>query len=357
MLMVNGPAIITSAFPACERGTALGILAMVVSGGLISGPSIGGFLISHLGWRSIFLVNIPIGLAGIYLVFRYVIDDSFFSKEKAPFDWVGALLQMVVLISFILIFDPPQISVSGSVPFMVSRLVIAAITVVFAAVFLKVESEAEAPVFDFSLLKNRTFSAANLASFMTFVAFSSVSVLMPFFLEEMMGFQPHQAGLFMTAIPLTIFVVAPISGRLSDRFGGQELSVAGTFIGAIGLLMMSGVVGSGLTKNVGNAGIVFSLCTIGLAMGLFQSPNNNAIMGAVPADKLGVASALLATIRNLGLITGTGLSTALFSWKMEASGDFILSLHTAHLVGGIIAVLAMLASLSRGHTPPATGKA
>ncbi len=346
MLMVNGPALITATFPSTERGTALGTLAMVVSAGLISGPSLGGFLIIHWGWRSIFWVNIPIGLIGAFLVYRFVGKD-FMMREKAPFDWVGAFLQMLLLLSFIVLFDPPNVSVSGSVPFIISRWVIVGLCLVFAAVFFKNESEVEAPVFDISLLRDRTFGAANLASFLTFVAFSSVSVLMPFFLEVVMELQPNQAGLFMTTIPMTIFIVAPFSGWLSDKFGGQELSVAGTLIGAMGLLLMSGTFGPGLQKDISHAGIVLALCSIGLAIGLFQSPNNNAIMGSVPAEKLGVASALLATIRNLGLVTGTGLATGLFSWRMERTGDFVSSLHLTHFVAGMVAILAMFASLGK----------
>ncbi|MCM2276976.1 MAG: MFS transporter [Oligoflexia bacterium] len=350
MLMVNGPAIITAVFPATERGAALGTLAMVVSAGLISGPSIGGFLISQLGWRSIFWVNVPIGLAGAALVYRNVTRDPS-PRSRAPFDWVGAFLQTILLTSFIMLFDPPHISVSGSEPIVLSRWLIGLVTLVFAGFFLKLESDAKAPLFDLKLLRNRTFWTGNLASFLLFVSFSSVSVLMPFFLEEIMGFPPHRAGLFMTAIPLMIFVVAPISGRLSDRLGGQELSFAGALIGALGLLAMAGAFGPGIHKEVGNSGILLALSCIGLAMGLFQSPNNNSIMGSVPPSKLGVASALLATVRNLGLVTGTGLATGLFTWRMEETGDFVRALHLALLVGGVLSLGAMIASLGKERGP------
>jgi MFS family permease len=223
------------------------------------------------------------------------------------------------------------------------------LTLVFGAVFIKVESEVKAPLLDLSLLSNRTFWTANLASFFTFVSFSSVSVLTPFFLEEVIKLPTRTAGLFMTAIPLTILVVAPISGRLSDRVGTQELSFAGALIGSIALLSMSGVFGFGLYEGVSTAGIVLALCSVGLATGLFQSPNNNAIMGAVPPNKLGVASALLATVRNLGLVTGTGLATGLFTWRLRITNDFVSSMHFSYFVAGMIALGAMVASLGRGR--------
>ena len=350
MLMANGPAILTAAFPSKQLGSALGLMAMVVSTGLISGPSVGGFLIIKLGWPSIFWINIPIGLAGIALVYRFVVADAA-PKNKKPFDWAGAFLQMLFLIFFIVILDPPNISVSGSGEFPISRWVLAGITLAIGMLFMKVESEAPAPLCDFALLKNKTFWTANLAGFLTFVSFSSVSILMPFFLEKVLHFDPAGAGLFMTAIPLTIFVVAPISGRLSDHVGSQELSFAGALVLALGLFIMAGVFGHGLHEHISRAAVILILCSMGLATGLFQSPNNNAIMGSVPHDKLSLASALLATIRNLGLVTGTGLATGLFSWRMEVTGNFLSSLHFTHLIAGFIGVGAMIASLGKPRGP------
>jgi MFS family permease len=323
---------------------------MVVSAGLISGPSVGGILISTLGWRSIFLVNIPIGILGAILVQKYLLADSY-PKQHAPFDWAGAILQTILLISFIVIFDPPNISVSGSLPFTLSRWIVIAATLVFGALFIKVEADARAPLFDLALLRNRTFWTANLASFLTFVAFSSVSVLMPFFLEGVLKYPTHKAGLFMTAIPLSILVVAPVAGRLSDRFGSQELSFLGALIGALGLFGIAGAFGDGISDHVTGPGVALALASIGVAIGLFQSPNNNAIMGCVPFNKLGVASALLATVRNLGLVTGTGLATSLFSWRLCVTEDFVGSLHMAHLVAGFIALGAMLAALGKRRGP------
>jgi EmrB/QacA subfamily drug resistance transporter len=343
MMMANGPAIITSTFQSNERGSALGILAMFVSAGLLCGPSIGGFLIAHLGWRSIFWVNLPIGLIGMVMVYTFVKEHG--TKQPAPFDWAGAFFQTILLLAFIVIFDPPSISISGGIHMPISRLAMVAVTILLGIVFIKIESQAEAPLLDIGLLKNRTFWSANLAAYLTFVAYSAVTVLMPFFLEEIMKFPPQKAGLFMTAIPVTILIVAPISGRLSDRVGSQELSFSGALIGSIGLFFMSGVFGSGVRAGMGALEVVLSLAVMGLATGLFQSPNNNSIMGAVPANKLGVASAMLATVRNLGLVTGTGLATSIFSWRMASTGDFVGSLHVTQFIAGCIAFLAMCAAL------------
>jgi EmrB/QacA subfamily drug resistance transporter len=346
MLMVNGPSTITATFPGNERGGALGTLAMVVSGGLISGPSIGGYLIVQAGWRSIFWVNIPIGLAGAYLVYRFVPKDLLL-REKHPFDWMGAFIQMVLLISFIILFDPPRVAFSGGAPQEIPRWLILGVIAICAFLFIKVESEVRAPVFDLSLLKETVFWTSNVASFLNFVAFSSVTVLMPFFLEDVMGLPPHQAGLFLTSIPLMNFIVAPVSGRLSDRISSRGLSFTGAMVIAISLFAMAGVVGPGLHKRIEPHWIILYMAMLGLGIGLFQSPNNNAIMGAVSPRKLGVASAFIATVRNLGLVIGTGMATAIFTWRHNLNGDFIASIHLTHLVGGCAALGAMLACLGK----------
>lgn len=359
MLMANGPAVITAAFPGGERGRALGTLAMVVSAGLISGPSIGGFLITTLGWKSIFWVNIPIGVFGIMLAHRFVPKDHP-HKVSISFDWEGAFLQMLILLSFMILVDPPTVSFSGSEPLRISRILMGVLIFLFGILFIKVETSFKTPLFDLSLMKNRTFWTANLASFLTFISYSFLTVLMPFYLEEVLWLTPDKAGLFMTAIPLAIFIVAPISGHLSDRFGSQELSFFGALIGAICLFAMGGAFGLGIHEKSSAVAILAGLAVMGLAIGLFQSPNNNAIMGSVPPNKLGVASALLATVRNLGMAAGTGLATGLFAWRHEVSGDFVNALHLTFYIAGLVGIGAMFASLGkiRGplhgthHSPP-----
>jgi EmrB/QacA subfamily drug resistance transporter len=347
MLMANGPAIITAGFPSNERGGALGTLSMVVSAGLISGPSLGGLLITTWGWKSIFLVNIPIGLTGIYLT-QYFLKEDLGPISRPRFDWLGAILQCTLLISIIVLFDPPAISLFGAANHPISRLPLIFFTFVIGCLFVKVESKVSAPLLDLSLLKIRTFWTGNLATLLTFVSFSTVTVLMPFFLEQIMLFPTHLAGAYMTSVPLTLLVVAPISGRLSDRLGSRGLSAAGSFVGALTLLGMAGVLSRGLTQESSHTVIIFTLCAVGLSIGLFQSPNNNAIMGSVPLSKLGVASALLATVRNLGLVVGTGLATGVFTWRMDLShGDFIQSLHFTQAIAGLIFVVAMFVCLGK----------
>jgi MFS family permease len=170
---------------------------------------------------------------------------------------------------------------------------------------------------------------------------------MPFYLEEVLGLDPEHAGFLMSAIPLTVFVVAPISGHLSDRMGTRYLCAFGAIVSATALLMMAGVVGPGLSDHTDQYKVIIALLTIGLASGIFQSPNNVALMSAITTRKLGVASAIMATIRNLGLVTGTGLAAKIFSWRHSETGDFVEAFHFALLVAGLLGFGTMMASLAK----------
>lgn len=351
MLMANGPAIITRSVPTQELGAALGTMGMVVSSGLIAGPAIGGILITHFGWPSIFFLNIPVGILGMLLVSRYVPYEEAVSKVS-EFDWPGAIIQTFALLSLMVLFEPPDIRLEGTQHLPVSRVLISAFTFVFVFLLVKVEKKADDPLLDFGLLRIRDFWTANLASFLTFIAFSSVTVLMPFFLEEIKKFTPDQAGYFMTAIPLTLFVVAPLSGHFSDKYGSKGLSSLGSIVSMISFFAMAGLFGLGIHAGITDAMIFILLSAIGLSLGLFQSPNNSMIMSSVPHESLGTASALLATVRNLGLVIGTGLSTTIFAWKKHETGDFIESLHFSHGVSGVVALCAVFVSLAKANRKP-----
>lgn len=348
MLMANGPAIITAAFPIHERGRALGTLAMVVSVGLISGPGLGGALIANISWRSIFLINVPVGIIGLYLVAKFVDPDppteTATPGAQKKFDWSGAILQAIALICLAHVFEPGLSSE-------ILRWTLGAIALSTMILFFKVEKKAHDPIFDLSLLQNRTFVMANLAGFLIFVAYSAVAVLLPYFMESHLNLSTHQAGMLMTALPLTIFVIAPISGRISDRYGSRELCFFGALIETVTLLLMAGAIGAGLHKNVPTFAVASALCAIGLGMGLFQSPNNSAVMSTVPIEKLGIASAVIATVRNLGLVFGAGLATGIFSWRVEVTSNSESALHTTYWVCALIALGATIASLGKEKGP------
>ena len=354
MLMANGPAIITAAFPAERRGMALGILAMVASIGLISGTGIGGLLISMVGWRFIFLVNIPIGIVGAYLVKKYVSEDVISSEEKS-FDWIGAILQFLFLLLLSSLFETRIFPLSEKWLFTEYHVILLGILMVIGYLFFRFESKVPNPVIDLSIFNNLTFSTSNLAAFLIFIAYSSVAVLAPLYLESQMKYDTFTVGVLMMAIPATIFVIAPISGKLSDFIGSKEICVIGALVEAASLFYMGGMFSEGLTPQRSTLEITLALVGIGLGLGIFQSPNNNAIMGAVDSDKLGIGSACIATVRNLGLMMGAGIASGLYQWKLnltsESASRATEALHFAFITSGVIAIGAMLSSFGKIRGP------
>lgn len=354
MLMANGPALITSHFSPQERGKALGTLAMVVSLGLVTGPTIGGLLISYLGWKSIFYINIPIGLAGVVIARTFIEADPK-RQDFESFDWAGSLLQSVALVGFISLLEPPAISISGGGLVHIPRWVVGIGFAIVVALFLKIESESRAPILDLELFKIRTFWSGNLSALLMFVAYSGMVVLMPFYLEEVLKLETRVAGFYMSMIPMAVFVVAPISGRLSDRIGSRDLSMFGSMMLSASLWCMAELLDA--DGQVTHAQVLILLGSVGISTGLFQAPNNNAIMSSVPPQRLGVASACLATVRNLGLVTGTGLASAFVAQQnllphlQTVNGPFVSSLHRVLYAGSALAAAAAIASFGKDRGP------
>jgi EmrB/QacA subfamily drug resistance transporter len=277
MLMANGPAVVTTYFTSKDRGKALGILSMVVSLGLVSGPSLGGFLITHFGWRSIFWVNLPFGLLGMVFAKRYLHPNQKVVRPH-PFDWGGAFLQFLILLCILLLVDPPSMNFFSHPALEIPRWILLVSLMVLVWIFYQIEKQVPEAILDFSLFKIRTFWACNLANFLSFVSYSSLFVLMPFYLEEVLNLSPNTAGFYMSAIPLTVFVVAPVAGTWSDRVGSRILTALGASISCLGLVFMSGALGAGLNERTPQLLVVLGLCSVGVASGLFQSPNNNALI-------------------------------------------------------------------------------
>lgn len=325
---------------------------MVVSLGLVSGPSLGGLLITFMGWRSIFLVNLPVGIIGFFLAQIYLRNEDLGDRPtmeniKPSFDWGGSVLQALMILCFILWIDTPTLKLFGETGFEFPVLILFILCIVFGFGFFSLQRQVPNPVLDISLFRVRNFWVANLANFLNFIAYASLLVLMPFYFEDVLQFHPSKVGLFMSMIPLTVFFIAPISGYLCDRYGSKILSVCGTFTSAFALTLMAGLLGKGLNDHSREWKIIIALLSVGISSGLFQAPNNVALMSSIPSDKLGVASSVMSTIRNLGLVIGTGLATRLFTWRHHLSNNFLHSFHVALGVAALLSFLAMVVSLRK----------
>jgi EmrB/QacA subfamily drug resistance transporter len=343
MLMANSPAIITDVFPHTERGKALGLIGTVVSIGSMTGPVLGGFLIDWVGWQSIFYINIPVGLLGTVYAFKTLKPDKVHGDQK--FDIKGAILLFLSLISLLLAITP------GKIPGSTVKIVLCILFAVFLAVFIVVEKKADHPMVDLSLFSCRPFSASNASGFLSFVAMFAVILIMPFYMEEILGYSPRHMGMAFVAVPLVMALVAPVSGWISDRTNSFLLSSLGMAVSCLALFLLAG-----LDQDASFIDIVVRMGMIGLGMGLFQSPNNSIVMGSVPKNRRGIAGGMLGMVRNLGMVTGIAISGAVFTstlYSNQAGGlvyeaAFLGGFHDTFMLAAVICLVGVITSLMRG---------
>lgn len=300
-LMALGAAIVTEVFPPQERGKAMGIVGVMVSIGLVSGPTLGGLILGAFTWHAIFFVNLPLGVLGILMVCRFVPTAKRSSAQT--FDTRGAALLFVSLLCFLL-----AITLGPRASF-ISPLVLGlgACAIASMAAFVRTELATVHPLVDLAMFRNSTLATNVVTGLLAFVASSGLVFLLPFFLQDVQGRSPREAGMLLITGPIMIGIASPISGWLSDRVGTRPLTVLGLAILVVGYGLVST-----LSATTGTLAYVVKVMWIGLGMGTFQSPNNSAIMGSVPRERLGVASGLLSLTRTLGQTTGVALIGA--SW-------------------------------------------
>ncbi len=300
--MALGPALLAEGFPPDERGRALGINGLAVSLGIILGPTLGGIILANLGWHWIFFVNIPIGIIAIPIAIHSLPISIRQMGEK--FDFTGALLLFLALSS--LLFG---LTFSQDIGFLSSQSIGLFIAfIVFFLLFLNTEKHVAHPVVDLGLFHNLFFNVNLITGFLTFVASAGTVFLIPFYLQNVLGYDPELAGLLMAVFPIMLGITGPLSGWLSDRFGFHFFTVLGLAILAFSYFNLAQL--SILTTR---QEFVFAYLPIGIGMGMFQSPNNSAIMGNASAKRLGVVSGLLAITRTLGQTSGIAIMGALWT--------------------------------------------
>ena len=303
MISALGAAIIVEVFPAAERGKALGIIGAVVSMGIALGPSIGGMIIGVAGWRSIFWVNLPIGLLASLVVNRYVPNTR--TKTQAQgFDIWGSVAISFVLVCFSLgMTAGQQQGFNHSLP--LGLLMVSSIGLVG---FIKLESRLTQPMLDLSLFQSQIFSLSLLTGWIVFMALSGSTFLIPFFLQLVLHYPIAHIGLLMAFTPVIGGLISPLAGNLTDRFGTRSIMFIGLILMSIGCFSISTM--NGETQDID---YILRVIPLGLGWGIFQSPNNSAILSAVSPARLGIASGLLSLTRTLGQTTGLPLFAAIFA--------------------------------------------
>jgi EmrB/QacA subfamily drug resistance transporter len=349
MVFALGFAILTEAFPPAERGRALGIVGSIVSVGVALGPALGGLIIDALSWHWIFLVNLPIGIIGTWTAWRFVPDIPPPGNQR--FDFIGAFAFFVTLISIMLALTLAQERGFSSV--IVQALL--ATFVVALVLFIWIERRVEQPMLDLELFRDRLLTINLINGFLAFVSIAGLLVLLPFYLQDVLGYDVRTMGLLLAIIPLGLGIVAPISGAWSDRIGPRPVLVVGLVIMVFAYAALTR-----LSADTSALRYLVLAAPIGVGIGIFQSPNNSAVMGSVPHHRLGVTSGMLTITRIAGQITGISVLGALWSGRVAArSGipdptdalpaDQVAGfVDTAWVVTGLVAIALILAVWSLG---------
>ena len=342
MIFGTGTAILVNIFPLKERGRVLGINAASVYLGLSLGPFLGGLITQYFGWRSLFLVNVPLGLIPLFLGL-WKLEGEWAGAKDDKFDLVGSLIYSLMLVTvmygFSILPDPEGMG-----------LVLAGIvTFIF---LIRWESRVKCPVLDVSLFKNnRTYAFSNLAALINYSATFAITFLLSLYLQYIKGLEADQAGLILVAQPLVMTILSPYTGRLSDRIEPRLVATAGmtlTFVGVFAFTFLG--------QDTSIYFIIASLLILGLGLSLFTSPNTNAIMSSVEPRCYGVGSATLGTMRLVGQVSSMGIAMLVFSIFMgkveivpEYYPQFLVSVKVAYAIFSALCIVGIYASLARGR--------
>ncbi|MCU0455361.1 MAG: MFS transporter [Bacteroidales bacterium] len=335
-------AILTSVFGPGERGRAMGINITAVYAGLSGGPVLGGFLTQYLGWRSIFIFLVPVGLVSLYMIFRKI-KTEWIEAEGERFDWKGSVIYAVSMAASMYGFSKLP-SAAGWI-FLGSGAVA-------GILFLLYENRINNPVFDIRLvLRNRIFAFSGIAALIHYSATSATGFFISLYLQYIKGLDARTAGFIMISQPLMMALLSPIAGRLSDRYNPGIIASAGMGLTAAGLIMLCFVTASSPILL-----IICLLIIMGIGFGLFSSPNSNAIMSSVEKRHLGVASGVVGTMRMVGQMLSMGIAMMLLSVYVgqtvltpSSYPGLIRGMQTGFIVFSLLCIMGIFASLARNN--------
>ena len=341
MLMATGIGIISNTFPSGERGKALGLTGAVVGIGNMTGPSVGGLILAHFHWSAIFLINLPIGLLAFFLAMKYLQTQPT-NPAIGGFDLPGTALFATTVVILIA-------SLSGTNGINVLLMLL---SILFLLVFLQVEKHSNHPMLDFSLFKVIPFVYGNVMAFAVYTIQTSVFFLMPFYMETLLKLTPSMTGLLMTIPPVTMALLAPLSGTLSDKIGSPKILSVSFFLLACAFLVFLGL-GSKLNILLLSVGLFL----LGLGMGMFGSPNNSSILGSIPREKAGYAGGFISTTRNLSFSLGIAASASIFTYVFQLAQKtlpyataYVRGNHVVYVIAVCIAAAGFLFSLFNQHS-------
>ncbi len=314
--MANNQGIITEVFPATERGRALGISGVAIALGTMLGPPLGGLIVTYLNWNYIFLINVPIGVIGFLLALK-LLPRGEKTQQKVDYSGAAALAAAVILFFFALLTGE---NVGYDKYYIVLCFVAAAGLIIL---FLYFERRRQQPIVDLTLFRNPLFTISIICVLIQFFAMSGISIIQPFYIEDVLKIDPGSTGLVMMSLPIVMGIMSPISGYISDKVGAAKVTLVGLVIMTAGLALLAT-----MTVSEPIYKLVLYLCIVGFGAGIFSAPNTSLIMSTAPKEKLGITGSINAFTRNFGSVTGISLlTTLLYS---------LMSLKAGHPVEGYV---------------------
>ena len=303
IMMALTMAFVGETVPKEKTGSAMGLLGTMSAIGTALGPSLGGVLIAGLGWRALFLVNVPLGILAFLLAYRCLpIDRRGPKTDRAGFDTMGTLLLALTLAAYALAMTMGRDRLG---PLNMSLLLAA---VFGTGLFVFTEARAASPLIRLSMFRDPALSASLATSALVSTVLMATLVVGPFYLSGALGLDAAVVGLVLSVGPIVVALTGVPAGRIADRYGAERMTIAGLVGIAVGSVMLSMI-----PATLGIPGYIAPLVVITVGYALFQTANNTAVMSDIPPDQRGVISGMLNLSRNLGLITGASVMGAVFA--------------------------------------------
>jgi len=344
MFMANGMAIAVENYPPEEKGRNLGIIFAVHALGGLSGPPIGGILIGLFGWKSVFYITFIIALIGYIVSMNIIPKDEKEGFNFSDFDLIGAISLVIFISSFVFGFS--SINKYGWKSVVIISSI--SICVISLTVFIVTEKNHEHPLIVLGIFSNWTFTASILASFLAHITMFSPEVLLPFYYQDVKGYNSVKTGLLMIAFPVAIVIASPIGGKLSDKFGPMPIASSGLVLNTVSLLLLAFVRPSTSVYLV----FIIMAC-IGLSQGLFMSPNSSSVMGSVEKTQFGVATGINQLAKNMGTVIGMTFSVELFSSFLKSGPTdtyptrYLDSVRNVYIISAILSFIGIILSINR----------
>lgn len=341
MFLTTGMAIITSIFPPQKRGKAIGIYVSAVYIGLSMGPFVGGILTQNIGWRSLFIVVVPLGALSILITLKYL-KGEWADARGEPMDIVGSFLYGIAILAWVY---------GASLLPSKTALYLMAAGALCMVIFVWQELRVRYPVVEVRLFsRNKLFTFSSLAAMIHYAATFAITFLISLYLQYIKGLSPQAAGMIIVAQPVMMAAFSPLAGKWSDKIEPRIIASFGMGLTALGLFMLAWI-----GKNTSLTYITSNLLILGFGFAMFSSPNMNAIMSSVEKRYLGIASGTVATMRLIGQMSSMAITMVLFAVVIghveivpENYPQFIRCVNLSFSIFAFLCIAGIFFSLSRG---------